>query len=347
MKTILAVSVDFPRPDYDEQWNAKQTKEEATSMLSTLCRHSDRWDTLEIHSFRLLEPELDWRKMLPGSLEKLKRLSLFEDIKPIMETMKHWQPQIRELHVQTTKEQLQTLSQAPWLFNIRDLTLKCNHYITFQMTELLHACRSLRYLHIDVGTWALKKNGKVITLDSLTELIFNSQFPLSSLHMPSITCITLGDRVLLLEDLSYPCLKRLSITSCYPNYLYKHLRVPLLDYLFLDYLEDRYNVNQPEIPMARIVIIHRAQFPEAWWISMLRASSGVLEELELVDVRIGNDFIGLFTRKDQCVRTVREFRFRNRQYQRWVWTPSTGWEFLGMWKPVTILLLSTLYVPRR
>jgi len=63
---------------------------------------------------------------------------------------------------------------------------------------------------------------------------------------------------------------------------------------------------------------------------MLRTLSGILEELELVDVGIESEFIDLFSKKGQCVRAVREFRFRNRQYQRWIWTPSAGWKFLGM-----------------
>ena len=163
---------------------------------------------------------------------------------------------------------------------------------------------------------------EVITFDSLTELILNSQLPLSRLHTPSITCTTLSGPVLLLENISYPCLKRLSIDS---HRLCKYLRVPPLDYLFLDSLNVSHDNSRTENSKTRIVIIHRVQFPEAWWISMLRVSSGVLEELELVDVCIGSEFIDLFTKKDQCVQTVREFRFRNQQYQRWVWTPSTGW----------------------
>ena len=160
--------------------------------------------------------------------------------------MKHWLPRIRELHVQTfEEEQLETLSETPRVFIIHDLTLKCDHYITSQTMKLLHACRSLRYLHIERGVWA-SENGRAMTLVSLTELILSSSFPLFRLYTPSITCLTISGGVWL-QDRSYSCLKRLSITSDDIHDLCKHLHVPPLDYLFLDSLNVSHNERRIEI----------------------------------------------------------------------------------------------------
>jgi len=333
METTLAISIDFP--SYGTL-DSKQQRE-ATSMLSTLCRHSDRWEILEI---LFGWDVIDWREMLLGPLEKLRRLSLSTDSQPIMETMMHWLLQVHVPHVEPDDErQLKTPSKASRSFGIRDLTLKYGDFASIEvdsMGQLLSACHSLRSLHIWGG---YADFSEVITLNSLTELTLCSEIPLSCLQTPALTHLTLDEQVWIGEDeftLSYPPLSRLSVTSRTPQELFKRLHVPTCDVLFLNsaksevddssgsWIEDFSGIK------ARIVIIHHAPFPEATFISMLRTMSGTLEELELVGVGIESEFIDLFSKRDQCVQTVREFRFRNRQYQRWIWTPSVGWKFLGM-----------------
>ena len=335
MNASLAVMIDFPSPsDYSD----KGQRPEALSMLSTLCLHSDRWETLVINCVNLFQRDkLDWQKMMSGPLEKLKRLSLCDSTQPIMESMKHWQSQIHLLHVQIlNKGQLETLSEAPWLLYIRDLTLKHEWglEVTSSTRKLLHACHALRSLHIHrLLIW--NNEFEAITLHSLTELTLGSYFPLSRLQTPALTCLTINEWEWS-EDgphFSYPCLKRLSITSQSPHGFFKRLHLPLYDSLFLNLLDSSsdYSWRKGFLGIkARKLTIHRAQFLDATFISMLQAMSGVLEELELVDVGIKTEFIDLFSKRDECVQTVREFRFRNQQYQRWIWTPSTGWDFLGM-----------------
>jgi len=342
MKVSLAVMINFPSPDNDDESDEEQKRKDALSMLSILCRHSDRWETLVIEDVGLFKPdELDWQKMLPGPLGNLKRLSLRNNILPMMESMKHWLPQIRVLHVQPLdKDQLETLSEAPWLLNIHDLILKCDDdaSITSSTRKLLHACHTLRSLHID-GARGIRNTFKVVTLNSLTELTLNGAFPLTRLQAPALTSLTVNDKVWLdrydpdFPDSPYPCLRRLSIVSKDPQMFIKNIQS--YDSLFLDFLDydNSYERNWTEAASgitARAVTIHRARFPEATFISMLQVMSGVLEELELVDVRINSNFIDLFSKRDRCVQTIREFRFRNRQHQRWIWTPLVGWVFLGM-----------------
>ena len=309
-------------------------------MLTILCRHSDRWETLVINSVRLFQlDELDRQEMLPGPFEKLKRLSLCNDIQRLMESMKHWLPQIHVLYVQPLDEgQLEMLSEVPWLSGIHNLTLKYDKdtVVTSSTRKLLHACHTLCSLHI-YGASVKETNFEAITLNSLTELTLNNHstpFLLSSLQTPALTSLTINEWVLFGDiDPHYPCLKRLSITTDKPSNIFCRLPLPLCDSLFVNFLNSDYAASWTKGLIgikARTVTIHSSHLPEATSISMLEAMSGVLEELELVEVRVGSKLIDLFTKRDQCVRTVREFRFRNQQYQRWIWTPSVGWDFLGM-----------------
>ena len=335
LNASLAVMIDFPSPSHRSDISQKT---EALSMLSTLCLHSDRWETLVINCVRLFQQDkLDWQTMLPGSLDKLKRFSSCDDIQPIMESMKHWLSQIHVLHMQfLNKEQLETLSEAPWLLHIHDLTLKYegDKNITSSTRKLLLACHALRSLHIH-GLYFYNDKFEAITLHSLTELTFGGDFPLSCLQTPALTCLTINESEWIGHDplFSYPCLKKLSITSRYSIFIFKQFHLQLYDSLFLNFLDlsiyDSWTKGFLSVK-ARKLTIHRAQSFEATFISMLQAMSGVLEELELVDVDIESESIDLFSKRDECVQTVREFRFRNQQYQRWVWTPSTGWDFLGM-----------------
>ena len=335
---------------YREESDIKQMKrEEALSMLTTLCRHSDRWETLVINSIGLFyRNELDWQKALPGPFKKLKRLSLYGDTQPVMESMKNWLPQIHVLYVQTWNEgQLETLSEVPWLMGIHDLTLKYDNHdltlkydkrtvITSSTRKLLQACHTLRSLHI-YGACAEGGKFEAITLNSLTELTLSSHsdcFPLSRLQTPALTSLTINEGVMFEGvDPHYPCLKRLSITTGRPRLIVDHLPHSPFDSLFLNFLDSGYDGRGTKAFIgikARKLTIHRSSLHDVTFISMLEAMSGVLEELELVEAKVGSKFIDLFSKRDQCVQTIREFRFRNRQYQRWIWTPSAGWDFLGM-----------------
>ena len=338
MNTPLEIMIDFPLFIDDGESHQKQQKMEALSILTTLCRHSDRWETLVVNSVELFcRDKLDLQEALPGPFEKLKRLYLCDDFQPLLESMKHWLPQIHVLYVQSESVgQLETLSEFPWLSGIHDLTLKYTGD-TYLTTKLLHAFPALCSLHI-YGAWVIQANLEVITLDSLTELTLSCcsiHFPLLSLQTPALTSLTMNQWAEIWNvDPHYPCLKKLSITSGNPLGIFNRFPALFYDSLFFNFLDSDYGTSRTEkliSTKARRVTIHRSRLLEATLISMLKAMSGILEELELVEVsRVGSELIDLFTKKDECVRTVREFRFRNQQYQRWIWTPSAGWDFLGM-----------------
>ena len=337
MNTPLAIMIDFPMAGYREESDIKQMKEEARSMLTTLCRHSDRWETLVINSVGLFyRNELDWQKALPGPFKKLKRLSICDNSKPAMESMKHWHPQIHVLYVRLWYlGQLETLSEVPWLTGIHDLTLKYDGDLIIESStrKLLQACHTLRSLHI-YGAYMEGGRFEAITLNSLTELTLITRedcFPLSLLQTPALTSLTIDEGAIFEGvDPHYPCLKRLSITTGRPRLIVDHLPHSPFDSLFLNFLGSGYDGKALIGIKARKLTIHRSSLHDATFISMLEAMSGVLEELELVEAKVGSKFIDLFSKRDQCVQTIREFRFRNRQYQRWIWTPSAGWDFLSM-----------------
>ena len=332
--------IDFPLFIKDGASDQIQQRAEALSMLTTLCRHSNRWETLVVYSVILFLDEPGLQEALPGPFEKLKRLSLRTHFQLLMESMKHWLPQIHVLYVEPQDEgQLETLSEFPWLSGIHALTLKYDDdtLVTSSTIKLLHACRTLCSLHIYGACVEEEDSFGTITLDSLTELTLSCRsiaFPLSSLQTPALTSLTINEWVSIGDvDLHYPCLKRLSITTNEPLRIFNHLPVRLYDSLFFNFLDVDFDPSQIERLIgikARRVTIHRSLSPEETFISMLEAMSGVLEELELVEVRVASNFIDLFSKRDQCVRTVREVRLRTRQFQRWIWTPSAGWDFLGM-----------------
>ena len=334
MNTPLAITIDFPLGLYREVSDMKQMKEEALSMLTTLCRHSDRWETLVINSVDLFFRDgLDWQKVLPGPFKKLKRLYLCKYFGLMMESMKHWLPQIHVLYVQLlNKGPLETLSEVPWLMGIHDITLKYDKrtVITSSTRKLLQACHTLRSLHI-YGACAEGGRFEAITLDSLNELTLSTRsdrFPLSLLQPPALTSLTInGGAIFEGADPHYPCLKRLSITTGRPWLIVDHLPHSPFDSLFLNFLDSGYDRRGTKAFIGiktHKLTIHRSSLHDATFISMLEAMSGVLEELELVEVKVGSEFIDLFSKRDRCVQAIREFRFRNRQYQRWIWTPSAG-----------------------